>query len=87
VVLAEPGRGDWILCQITSNPYSDVRAVMLSDRSFRQGRLQRTSYARPGNLFTANHDFMEAEVGLLKAEALRQVIDALVNLLHSGLEV
>jgi hypothetical protein len=30
---------------------------------------------------------MEAEVGLLKAEALRQVIDAVVNLLHSGLEV
>jgi mRNA interferase MazF len=43
VVLAEAGRGDWILCQITSNPYSDVRAAMLSDGSFRQGGLQRTS--------------------------------------------
>lgn len=76
VVLAEAGRGDWILCQITSNPYSDVRAVMLSDGSFRQGGLQRTSHPRPGKLFTANHDLMEAEVGFLKAEALRQVIDA-----------
>jgi mRNA interferase MazF len=42
-VLAEAGRVDWILCQITSHPYSDVRAVMLSDGSFRQGGLQRTS--------------------------------------------
>ena len=87
VVLAEVGRGDWILCQITSNPYSDVRAVMLSDGSFRHGGLQRTSYARPGKLFIANHDLTEAEVGLLKADALREAIDAVVNLLHSGLEV
>jgi len=29
---------------------------------------------------------MEAEVGLLTAEALRQVIDAVVEVLYSGLE-
>jgi mRNA interferase MazF len=45
IVLADAGRGDWILCQVTSNPYSDTRAIMLSDESFRQGGLQRTSYA------------------------------------------
>ena len=27
VVLADAGRGDWILCQVTSNPYGDPRAV------------------------------------------------------------
>ena len=25
VVLAGAGRGDWILCQVTSNPYGDAR--------------------------------------------------------------
>jgi mRNA interferase MazF len=85
VVLAEAGRGDWILCQITNNPYSDVRAVMLSDESFHQGGLQRTSYARPAKLFTANHELMVAEVGVLTVEALRQVINAVVEVLHSGL--
>ena len=25
VVLADAGRGDWILCQVTSNPYGDSR--------------------------------------------------------------
>jgi mRNA interferase MazF len=50
VVLADAGRGDWILCQVTSNPYADSRAIMLSDESFHQGGLQRTSYARPTTL-------------------------------------
>jgi hypothetical protein len=31
VVLADVGRGDWILCQITSNPYGDARAILLTD--------------------------------------------------------
>ena len=34
VVLADVGRGDWILCQVTSNPYGDSRAIMLTDASF-----------------------------------------------------
>ena len=37
VVLANVGRGDWILCQITSNPYGDTRAIMLEDASFAGG--------------------------------------------------
>jgi mRNA interferase MazF len=86
VVLADAGRGDWILCQVTSNPYADSRAIMLSDKSFHQGELQRTSYARPTKLFTANHEPMVAEVGVLTAEALRQIIDAVVEVLHSGPE-
>jgi mRNA interferase MazF len=86
IVLADAGRGDWILCRVTSNPYSDTRAIMLSDESFRQGGLQRTSYARPAKLFTANHELMMAEVGVLTVEALRQVINVVVEVLHSGLQ-
>jgi mRNA interferase MazF len=29
VVLADAGRGDWILCQVTSNPYGDARVITL----------------------------------------------------------
>ena len=86
IALADAGRGDWILCQVTSNPYSDTRAIMLSDESFRQGGLQRRSYARPAKLFTANCELMMAEVGVLTVEALRQVINAVVEVLHSGLQ-
>ena len=31
VVLADAGRGDYILCQITSKPYGDSRAVVIDD--------------------------------------------------------
>jgi mRNA interferase MazF len=55
VALANSGRGDWILCQITSNPYADARAIEITDASFDSGSLFVTSYARPGKLFTANN--------------------------------
>ena len=64
VVLAEAGKDDWILCQITSNPYSDPRAITLADASFQAGSLQVTSYVRPGKLFTANNTLMTTQVGI-----------------------
>jgi mRNA interferase MazF len=86
VIVAEAGRDDWILCQITSNPYGDARAVTLSDQSFRQGGLRRTSYARPGKLFTANRDLMLRQIGVLEPGVLKQIVDAVVELLRSGLK-
>ena len=84
VVLADAGRGDWILCQVTSKPYGDTRAIMLEDTSFSAGSLRVRSYARPSELFTANRDLIVSEVATLKPPALRQVIDAVVDLLHNG---
>ena len=84
-VLAEVGRGDWILCQITSNPYGDVRAIELMDTDFAMGSLRTTSYARPGKLFTANRNLMTARVGVLKADAFRQVIGAVIAMLHASI--
>ncbi len=54
VVLADVGRGDLVLCQVTSNAYADSLAVELGQPAFAVGSLHRTSYARPGKLFTAN---------------------------------
>ena len=81
VVLADAGRGDWVLCQVTSNPYSDTRAVALSDEDFDAGSLRRKSYARPGKLFTANRGLISAQVGILKDESFAQLIEAVVALL------
>ncbi len=81
VAFAKVGRGDWILCQITSNPYSDVSAISLSDEHFRQDGLQRVSCARPGKLFTANYELMLTEVGVLKPEVLKQSVAAVVEVL------
>ena len=81
VVLADAGRGDWILCQVTSKPYSDARAIKLEDASFASGSLRTTSYARPGKLFTASRNLMVVQVGRLKPEPFRQIINSVVTLL------
>jgi mRNA interferase MazF len=84
MVLAEAGRGDWILCQVTSNPYGDPRAVRLTASSFTSGSLRAESYARPGKLFTASRDLMVAEVAILNAAAREQVVDAVIAILRAG---
>ena len=85
VVLADAGRGDWILCQVTSKPYGDARVIALDDASFATGSLRVTSYARPGKLFTANRSLMVAEVGSLKPASLKQIIEAVVEILRASL--
>ena len=42
VVLAESGRDDWILCQITSNPYGDSQSITLTAQDFSKGGLRVT---------------------------------------------
>ena len=37
VCLADAGRGDWVLCQITSRPYGDPAAVPLDAPDFASG--------------------------------------------------
>jgi mRNA interferase MazF len=82
VVLADAGRGDWVLCQITSNPYGDPAAVPIADTDFAAGSLHRASFARPGKLFTANAALVVAQVGQLQAVKQRQIVAAVVALLE-----
>lgn len=84
VVLADIGRGDTVLCQVTSKPYGDLIAVTLKDADFVSGSLRLTSYARPGKLFTASSDLITSKIGSLKPEALTQIVSAVVDLLRAG---
>ena len=86
VALADVGRGDWILCQVTSRPYGDPQAVEFTDSDFLSGTLQVVSYARPGKLFTANNTLLAAQVGVLRPESLRDVVEAIVTILRASLE-
>ena len=82
VVLAGVDRDDWILCQVTSNPYSDPLAVPIVDPDFASGSLLRTSYARPGKLFSANTSLIERIVGELRQPKLDAVVDAVIAVLR-----
>lgn len=81
ISLADAGRGDWVLCQVTSNPYADKDAVRIDDSSFETGS-QRVSYARPGKLFTANEDLIAEEVGTLARASVDALVDAVVEVLR-----
>jgi len=82
LVVASAGQDDWILCQVTSNPYADPIAIQITDSDFETGSLQRVSYARPGKLFTANSSLMETEVGMLNAMVFKNVVNAVIGILQ-----
>jgi mRNA interferase MazF len=82
VCLADAGRGDWVLCQITSSPYGDPAAVPLDAPDFASGGLLVASVARPGKLFTAHAALMVRSVGVLTPEAFSRVLSAVVAVLQ-----
>ena len=86
VVLAYADGNDWILCQITANPYADRNAIQLTDQNFNVGSLHRTSYVRPGKLFTANRGLIISKVGSLKLKSFRSIINSVVQILQRGLQ-
>lgn len=78
VVMADAGRNDWILCQVTSRPYGDERAIAIADQDFETGGLRVASVARPGKLFTAHATLLTAEVGRLCAPAFERIRQGVV---------
>lgn len=84
IVLADAGRGDFVLCQVTSNPYGDLSAVELTRPSFAAGALHATSYARPGKLFTAHSSLIRSSVAALDATVLGTLVDRIVGMLRRG---
>jgi mRNA interferase MazF len=86
VVLADAGRGDVVLCQVTSRPYGDPIAVVLTSAAFASGSLRVTSYARPGKLFTASSDLIVAHVGVLTEASRSSIVDAVISLIQGESE-
>ncbi len=85
IVLADAGRGDWILCQVTSQPYTDPSAIEITNSDFASGSLLKTSYARPNKLFTANAAIMTKHVGDLQNAKLEGIVKAVISLLEKSI--
>ena len=84
VVLAVVGRGDCILCQITSKSYGDASAIELNNAAFASGSLRVISYARPAKLFTANQNLITSQVGNLRPDTLRSIAQAVAKIVNAG---
>lgn len=84
LVLAQAGKGDWVLCQITSNAYADPHAIRLAEADFSTGGLQRVSFARASKLFTAHESLFQRAVGQIDPDPHAQVVQVIVELLQAG---
>ena len=82
--LANAGRGDYVLCQITSQPYGDPLALKIDDQDFASGSLHVESFVRPGKLFTADANLILSTEGKLSPAAYQRVLNTVVNLLRVG---
>ena len=85
VVIAETGRNDWILCQITSKSYADQSAIEITHTDLLNGAFRKDSYARPVRLFTANAAIMTRHIGTLTNGKLEEIIRALILLLEKSI--
>lgn len=86
VVVADVGLNDWILCQVTSNPYGDSEAVRITNDDFESGSLRRTSFARPGKLFTGNQVIMRGAAGQLNAAKRNEILEAIIRVVSDNLQ-
>lgn len=85
LVMAASHVNDWILCQITSNPYADPLAIEILKSDFAVGSLHRTSYARPDKLFTASEQIFTAEVGKLSKTKFVSIANAVKRIIDDGI--
>lgn len=65
ICLADAGRNEWVLCQITNGPYGDPQAIALDTDDFSSGGLPVRSFARPAKLFTTHSGFIAKTIGVL----------------------
>ena len=78
--LADAGRGDWVLCQITSVAYGDPIAESLAAPDFLSGGLHLASFVRPGKLFTAHSTLLVRSVAKLNDAAFQRILIAVAKL-------
>lgn len=85
LVLSRAQGKDWILCQITSNAYSDLSAIEIQSHDFASGSLQRISYTRPNKLFTAEETIFVSEIGKLSASKFADIVNTVQTVIGHGL--
>ncbi len=81
-ILADAGRGEWVLCQITSNPYADPLDIKLDSEAFASGALQRVSNTRPSKLFTANESLLSGIAVSCRRLSMVEIVEQVVCLLR-----
>lgn len=74
LVLASVEFDNYILCQITSKPYSSKTAILISEKDFVSGNLSVISYVRPDKLFTADTAIIKNTLGQLNSNTRTTIL-------------
>jgi mRNA interferase MazF len=74
LVLALVEFDNYILCQITSKPYSSKIAIKLTDSDFIDGKLPTLSYIRPDKLFTSDISIIQKSFGQIKTKQIKNIL-------------
>jgi mRNA interferase MazF len=83
LVLATLTRNDLILCLITSQTTNDPYTIALLNEDFETGSLDKSSYAKPNRVFTANEQIIAYKVGTLTTDKINEVITRLITILQT----
>jgi mRNA interferase MazF len=83
LVLATLTRNDLILCLITSQTTNDPYTIALLNEDFSTGSLDKSSYAKPNRVFTANEQIIAYKVGTLTTDKINEVITRLITILQT----
>ena len=83
MILAETKQNEYILCQITSNAYSDSQAIEIINEDFLNGGLRKTSYIRTSKLFTGSGELFLSQAGELNKIRFNSVIDQIIKMFAS----
>lgn len=80
LVLANVEFGNFVLCQITSKPYTSKIAICVKSKDFSKGNLPVVSYVRPDKLFTADATIMKDVVGELSPGVKNKILKSVRKL-------
>ena len=75
LILAHVEFDNFILCQITSKPYSSKSAIRIEATDFEKGGLPLISYVRPEKLFTADTSIIENTSGKLRTNVRNNILE------------
>ncbi len=84
LVVGKAERGDYILCQLTSQSYNDDGIEIDPRKDVTEGKLRGTSYARPLKLFTANERVIKGVIGRLSSEKFESIVGKIVTAIQTG---
>ncbi len=80
LILAVLPSDNIVICQITGEARTDEYAVLLKEKDFTEGGLQKVSRIRPNKIFTTNRSIFLYKVGSIHKSKLKEVETILINI-------